>query len=368
MELKQYFQKISEIHKNYQKAMSFDKPALAPAFNLVEPLMGRADTDNYELQLSSAIKYLLDPLEKHNQQRLFLDAFLRKLHLDDSYLLSELPLVTLEKKVSAGRRIDLGISWDKYEIGIEFKIWSKEGKNQISNYIESYSKKGFPYKILFITPYGNPPKTCINPEGLRESGVLDYYSIEEWLRELLLEFVRLAKERDPRLQYFLIDLAQFIQKRWHPATDTNLLINHFRMDILKNQKETVKLIELLGNDAMMLSVLGINDKDSVDVLMDLKRVYSLMKSKQKRSSEKLRKSYEMSPDYQVSGAKRKEAYGTFTLQKETGNSKRVKLRYDNLDFILILEDSDTERSIRFPSDNSFIPKTLITELKNFLSD
>lgn len=87
-----------------------------------------------ENTLSRIVQDLFDPLGRHGQGALFLNALLRKIGADP---VSPIDTVQVRREVQteAGRRIDLVIETPTALIGIENKPWAVQQANQLSDYL-----------------------------------------------------------------------------------------------------------------------------------------------------------------------------------------------------------------------------------------
>lgn len=143
-----------------------------------------------EMTLSRCIGDLLNPKGSHAQGALFLDAFLERLGLKECIGHTQKARVSVERVLRDGRRIDLLLEIDGYNIGIENKPWAGYAAEQLADYLhelERISNDG--NYTLVCLDNKEPPKHAIdleasnNHRNLGHFKHMDFYQLEDWLRE-----------------------------------------------------------------------------------------------------------------------------------------------------------------------------------------
>lgn len=273
----------------YYNHMCFNDASKAPSFNMLSPLMGSRNRENFEVQLNSCIKYFLDPKEHHNQKRAFLDIFLKKLNLDDAKLFENAPNVQLEKKMN-GRRIDINLSWPDFELGIEVKVWSSDGSNQIKNYVVCYQKSKKEFMILYLTPYGNPPstKSVENWQKLVDSKKGKAISIQDWLLQLVASWAAFSKNKAKNLSLFLSDFEVFLKRIY--IEDERDLLNYLGPEIIIKQKDVKSLLNLVKSKDERAPLFNGNEFDVERNIKHIADVYQSLFERIQDRSETARKS------------------------------------------------------------------------------
>ena len=153
---------------------------------------------NKELVHSNLVAELLDPNGSHRMGHLFLNAFVkeigRKRVARDQYKNNQLTISTLTSILDAKavifrelHRIDIIVIFPEQKIvlGIENKIWSAEGEEQISRY-QKILKAKYPdhtSAIIFLTPSGKAPQTDEPNTGIPVY-CLSYQSIADIINKI----------------------------------------------------------------------------------------------------------------------------------------------------------------------------------------
>tara|TARA_R110002096_G_scaffold135456_2_gene287328 strand:- start:244254 stop:245342 length:1089 start_codon:yes stop_codon:yes gene_type:complete len=299
IELYSFFEsKIDE----YLNSFKTEDPNQASGFNMISPLMGDPKKDSFEVQLSSCIKYFLDPIENHNQGSEFLRIFLKSIGKMDKELCQEQPTVVLEKKMK-GRRIDISLSWPKFQIGMEFKIWTKDSKNQIQNYLNYYQEKKTDFLLLYINPYGSVPEN-FTTEDSQVKGNLRVLSIEGWLIELVKKWSDYVLDKDQKVSFFLQEFLDFLQKKFQ--NKENEIKVEIKNIIAKYPKEVENLIQTNLGD------IGGKKSEKIKIIED---IYESLVFTMRNRSEKSRR-FLMGRELGQSISKRKNGKrrGTFQIK------------------------------------------------------
>ncbi|PTQ86623.1 PD-(D/E)XK nuclease family protein [Nitrosomonas ureae] len=180
---------------------------LAPDFSIFDYL--RTD----EIGLSRCIADLLNPMGKHGQKEVFLEAFLEKIGWLGN---TKVKSVRLEEQANDQRRIDISLKFESGEIiGIENKPWAGDQKNQLSDYASFIEKEAGGENWLLIYLSNNEPSDSSGINKVKEQlkefkdekkfVQLDYTSIIEWLE------VCACKSKALIVRLFVEELAKFIR-------------------------------------------------------------------------------------------------------------------------------------------------------------
>jgi len=139
----------------YEAALKMVDRKLATRFNLFDLLPPD------EPSVSRVLRELLDPKGSHGQGATFLLHFLDMIGCPRP-IDSNTTQVTTEHYTrhgtAKGRFIDLLIRYDGYAIGIENKLWARDQRDQVQDYLEDVKKQGVEGAwLLYITPDGRKP-------------------------------------------------------------------------------------------------------------------------------------------------------------------------------------------------------------------
>ncbi|EGP2596652.1 PD-(D/E)XK nuclease family protein [Campylobacter coli] len=121
-------------------------------YNLLLKVLPAHDEVNLH---SGILKSLLDPSENHNQDRLFLDLFLKEVNLKD--LFANDNEIKVEKEY---KNIDIYIHNNAKHIILENKIWARDQHRQIARYINTLKDEGVKYEniiVIYLTLDGRKP-------------------------------------------------------------------------------------------------------------------------------------------------------------------------------------------------------------------
>ncbi|MGE5571147.1 MAG: PD-(D/E)XK nuclease family protein [Rhodospirillales bacterium] len=189
----------------------------APRFSIFEYI------DPDENFLSSVIHDLLNPLGKHGQGSLFLQAFLE---------IIDFPLECVRHSVrvkredptlycsSPARRIDITVEGDDWCIGIENKPFATEGRKQLKDYwIHLRRKYGEQYRLVYLSGDGSEP-VSIGSDDLNELRAAGKFKklayptdLHRWLR-------RCCDDCEAgKVRWFLLDFAAFVSRGFELAED-----------------------------------------------------------------------------------------------------------------------------------------------------
>jgi PD-(D/E)XK nuclease superfamily len=132
---------------------------------------------------------LLDPQGLHDQEDLFLSAFLRDVIREQAEL-SDLTKseVRTEVPIWSGQLDVLVILPDGQMVALENKVDADEGDAQLERYRKwlhsrPQSKSGRPHHLVFLTPEGRLPLSCSSPD----IKCISYGCITDWLHNLNLK-------------------------------------------------------------------------------------------------------------------------------------------------------------------------------------
>lgn len=322
------YNKLASIIGDYYSEKKADDPYQAPFFNPIEPLMGRKERDNFENQLSSCVKYFLDPLEQHNQGRLFLNSFLEQLNLKNTELLYRTtPLVTLEKSINK-RRIDIDISWpeNSFSIGIELKVWANDGNRQIQNYLDYYQKEKHDFFLLYLSFYKKKPShhSTFTWDEFENKGKAEAQGITDWLIEMICKWHEVAKA--PEVKEFLHNFGAFLKQRC--LKDTRSLNFRLQDTIYEHQEEVEKII-FDDNLAFGTTV------EIPNYVKEIKGAYQFLLDWNRNRSADIRKSFLKlaSDEIKISAPRRNHNRGNFEIQVIPKNVKIIK-RLDCLNHVI----------------------------------
>lgn len=175
---------------------------LAPDFSIFDYL--RTD----EMGLSRCIADLLDPMGKHGQKEVFLEAFLDLAGLDLSAN-TEGCKVKTEKQANGLRRIDIYLKFESGEIiGIENKPWAGDQENQLSEYASFIEKEAGGNNWFLIYLSNNDPSDFSGKENIEDKEKfvhLNYIQIIEWLEDCA------CKSKALIVRLFIEEMAKFIR-------------------------------------------------------------------------------------------------------------------------------------------------------------
>ena len=200
--------------------------------------------DPNENCLSHNIANLLNPACSHGQQRVFLDAFLRRIGKDN--LCDKQPLqVTTEYPIENPKgRIDVLVDFGAFVIAIENKPWTKEGPKQLKKYSDYLSKQyNDQFCLIYLTLSRNEPNSILPDERkhLMKQGKLlciSYYTdILEWVRECCQ-----LCESD-KVRWFLRDFTNYIptmEGSMSNSSERKIIIEH-ALENKENLENTVEV-------------------------------------------------------------------------------------------------------------------------------
>jgi|CXWL01.1.fsa_nt_gi hypothetical protein len=161
-----------------------ENQATARRFNIFSALR----VERSELPHSRFLAYLLDPQGLHDQNNLFLRAFLKDVLQEQIERLVLLKLteskVATELSTEYGN-LDIVITLsDKQIIVIENKVDAGEGEDQLKRYQSWLNKQpGGPHRLVFLTPDGRDPFSC-DPADMKKVKRVSYEMIANWLDNL----------------------------------------------------------------------------------------------------------------------------------------------------------------------------------------
>ena len=185
--LDNFFSVLHPKLQNYRETKRYMDRFLSTDFNIFNRI------EHKENALSDIIADLLNPAGSHGQQRIFLDAFLRRITRDDLDLLEE-RLLEQSCKVapqhpyrneSDSGMIDILVTFDSdFRIGIENKCEAGEGYDQLRRYRDYLNRvSNGQFRLIYLTPEGRDPDS-ISSEDENRLRLMSYRShILEWLRE-----------------------------------------------------------------------------------------------------------------------------------------------------------------------------------------
>ncbi|STO54088.1 Uncharacterised protein [Canicola haemoglobinophilus] len=237
--------KLSKISEGYHLEREKNQLKEAGYFNSLRFL--RTDENG----LSSIIAFLLDPKEKHGQQDLFLNSFLKLINKPE-YLAYDRAVIRTEMPTSKKRRHDIFIEgWIKNErkwiISIENKLrWASDQNQQLKDYKEDLKRYSpCPFTLIYLTVFGNTPsEISISEESWTNLGnnakLLSATNLIEWLDKTPIVA--------PRILQFSEDVKNFLREDI--------------MGISKNSNELVNQI-ILDGDLLEASLNVINHKEVI---------------------------------------------------------------------------------------------------------
>ncbi len=181
--------------------------ALAPRFNVFHYFKVR------EIRATAILEDLLNPKGRHGQGALFLKDFLKNVEfshpdLTDQKLIRQ-AIVHPEEKTDENRYLDLTIEVGKCKVGLENKIWAREGHNQLDDYIKHLKHKPGEENWFFIllTPDEEwevkscPKEKWAEYETQGRVRLLSYRELSEWICSWA------DKCKAERIKTFLEDMA-----------------------------------------------------------------------------------------------------------------------------------------------------------------
>ena len=146
-----------------------------------------------ENRMSDVFAYLLDPNETHGQGSLFLEEFLKDVHVkwlpEGGWSRIRVGREVPTTKIENWRRIDIEIAFQiddgQAAIAIENKPWAGDQDQQLSDYARHlelmYDER---FKLIYLTPNGEKPsEASITPEERKkrkDENQLAYASIRNW--------------------------------------------------------------------------------------------------------------------------------------------------------------------------------------------
>ena len=192
-----------------------------------------------EMHLSTIIAGMLDPNHPnrpHGQQRMFLDAFLRRINRCD--LLSKHVDIrceyTFRNQNDKGGRIDILCDFGDFGIGIENKPRAGDQDEQLRKY-HDYLKKRYndQFCLIYLTPDGTEPsKESIEPEE-RDTLMADGHLLLISYCDFILNWLRECHQRceSDKFRWFLHDLIDYIDHKMGSGTmsysnETTIILNH----------------------------------------------------------------------------------------------------------------------------------------------
>lgn len=191
--------------QNYWEMKRYMDRFLSTDFNVFDRIKPK------ENALSDIIADLLNPAGSHGQQRIFLNAFLRRINTNGGLL--EQPCEVhrefyFTNKSDSGK-IDILVTFDSdFRIGIENKWETGEGNDQLRKYRDYLNKvSNGQFCLIYLTPDGREPDS-ISPKDENRLLLMSYRShILEWLRECCQ-----LCESD-KFRWFLRDFMDYILTR-----------------------------------------------------------------------------------------------------------------------------------------------------------
>ena len=132
-----FFSVLHQKLQNYREMKRHLDRFLSTDFNVFDVFIDRIK--HKENCLSAIIADLLSPSGSHGQQRIFLDAFLRRIERGD--LLVKQPRKVDTEFRCQGGFIDILVDFGDFGIGIENKPWAGDQDEQLRRY-HDYLKKG----------------------------------------------------------------------------------------------------------------------------------------------------------------------------------------------------------------------------------
>lgn len=171
--------------------------------------------DPDEMRLSAIIAGMLDPDRSHGQQRMFLDAFLRRIDMCD-LLNRHVESIRCEYEYDEEGRIDILVDFGDFGIGIENKLWAADQYKQLRKY-HDYLKKRYnnQFCLIYLTPDGTEPsKESIEPE-VRDTLMADGHLLLVSYCNFMLNWLRECHQRceSDKFRWFLHDLIDYIDHK-----------------------------------------------------------------------------------------------------------------------------------------------------------
>ena len=132
---------------------------------------------------STFLKFLLDPMERHDQGDFFLSTFLEFLGLAFQQGATQGASVTREADLKPFGRVDIRIRLTNGHIVlIENKVDAEERPDQMDDYLEwlrgQGAPDGFSHQIVFLTPEGREPVSTTRPEDVV---CVSYSRLADWV-------------------------------------------------------------------------------------------------------------------------------------------------------------------------------------------
>lgn len=196
--LDNFFSVLHPKLQNYRETKRYMDRFLSTDFNVFKW------TTPDEMRLSAIIAGMLDPDRSHGQQRMFLDAFLRRIDRCD-LLNGHVESIHCEYQIHKEGRIDILVDFGDFGIAIENKPWAGEGYNQVRRYRDCLNRvSDGQFRLIYLTPDGREPDS-ISSEEENRLRLMSYRSdVLEWLREC----VQLCES--DKFRWFLRDFMDYI--------------------------------------------------------------------------------------------------------------------------------------------------------------
>ena len=240
----EYRQFLAEILPRLETARRLERDLdrkLAHRFTVMDYLR------NDELGLSRLIADFLDPLGKHGQETLFLDAYLKLVRAghalnwpdtDDCHV-----AVERERSTDEGRSIDISVELfprhgQPYCLAIENKPYAADQKNQVRDYLVFLNRKyEGRFLLIYLSPTGESPSEWSIGQGERNAwknhlAIMPYYRVDlgdnsevkefPIIRSLANWFQECRKNCEvDRLRWFLRDAENFCKQTFGGMTMWN---------------------------------------------------------------------------------------------------------------------------------------------------
>ncbi|MGA9507521.1 MAG: PD-(D/E)XK nuclease family protein [Candidatus Sulfotelmatobacter sp.] len=118
-----------------------------------------------EVDLSRIMADLLNPEGSHRCADRFLLSFLACISETRFGDAMKAATVRLNDPTEDGRLIDITVSSDQFILGIENKPWAREGRKQVTDYLQDLRRKKTAngYKLLYLSGDGSSPPS-LKPE------------------------------------------------------------------------------------------------------------------------------------------------------------------------------------------------------------
>ncbi|PJG83433.1 PD-(D/E)XK nuclease family protein [Caviibacterium pharyngocola] len=201
--------------------------------------------------LSTILAFLLDPKEKHGQQDLFLNSFLKSIKKPEFLAYDKIIVRTEMPTFEDLRRHDIFIEgWIKdkrqWIVSIENKLrWASDQPAQMKDYAKDLEKYNVPFCLLYLSVFGDMPgENSITKEEWKYLGeqakLLSAQHLIEWLDKTPIVA--------PRIMQFSEDIKNFL-----------------REDIMGIDQNSNKLLEqiILEKDLLGASISIIEQQDLI---------------------------------------------------------------------------------------------------------